>query len=308
MTVYKAIKPEAEDAAKAAVALASGQEARRARPPSPRACPSTLLDPGGRHQGQRQGHRRQGRLLRSDSPRSAAATSRLQPARSSGQRPRAADDPASSWTGRGRDMTATSPRGRPTPSCRCGASPSGSAPCRRSRTSTSTSTPARWWRSSATTARASPRWSRSSPGSTARTRATMTFDGRPVRVIQPRRGPAPRHRDRVPGPRAVRQPRRRRATSSWAGSSGPPGPRRGRDGAASPGSCCASCPPRSPRSASPSPASRAGSGRPSRSPARCSVSPRSSSWTSRPPRSASPRPPRCSTSSSGCVSAASASS
>ena len=50
------------------------------------------------------------------------------------------------------------------------------------------------------------------------TTGTMTFDGEPVRVAQPRRGPGPRHRHRVPGPRPVRQPRRRRPTSSSAGS------------------------------------------------------------------------------------------
>ena len=51
-------------------------------------------------------------------------------------------------------------------------------------------------------------------------------------------------------------------------------PGRGRDGAARPGRCCASCRPRSLACGSRSPASPAASGRPSPSPARCSASPK----------------------------------
>ena len=61
MTVYKAIKPEAEDAAKAAIALASGPEARRQEHLPGR--PVHAARPRGRHQGHRQGHRGQGRRL-----------------------------------------------------------------------------------------------------------------------------------------------------------------------------------------------------------------------------------------------------
>ena len=103
-----------------------------------------------------------------------------------------------------------------------------------------TSTPARWSPWSATTAPASPPWSRPSPGSTPRTRATIEFDGQAGQRRQPRRGPAPRHRHRLPGPRPVRQPRRRRQPL--------PRPRARHRRALdevemeqrSPGSCCAS--------------------------------------------------------------------
>ena len=61
MTIYKPIKPEATAAAKAALALANKQ-----KPPSTedfKGVPSTILKPIAVTQGQRQGHRRQGRHL-----------------------------------------------------------------------------------------------------------------------------------------------------------------------------------------------------------------------------------------------------
>ena len=66
MTVYKAIKAEAEAAAELAVALATGEE-----PPAAddqidngmKQVPSILLDAGGGHQGQHQRHDHQGRVL-----------------------------------------------------------------------------------------------------------------------------------------------------------------------------------------------------------------------------------------------------
>ncbi|UUZ45728.1 hypothetical protein LP422_07000 [Janibacter limosus] len=61
MTIYKAIKPEAEDAAKAAIALGEGKKPEAKDDKD--GVPSTLPGPGRRHQGHRQGHRRQGRLL-----------------------------------------------------------------------------------------------------------------------------------------------------------------------------------------------------------------------------------------------------
>ena len=64
-------------------------------------------------------------------------------------------------------------------------------------------------RSSVTTAPASRRWSSASRARTRSTRATTCSTGRSVRVHSPRDASAPRDRDRVPGPRAVRQPRRR---------------------------------------------------------------------------------------------------
>ena len=71
--------------------------------------------------------------------------------------------------------------------------------------------PARWSPWSATTAPASPPWSRRSPGSTRRTSGDDRVGGRAgPRSTGPQRRPEPRHRDRLPGPRAVRQPRRRR--------------------------------------------------------------------------------------------------
>ena len=87
--------------------------------------------------------------------------------------------------------------------------PSASAPSTPSTTSTSTSAPARSSRSSATTAPASRRWSRPSPGCTARRRHDrVRRDGRSRST--PRARPRARHRDGVPGPRALREPRCRR--------------------------------------------------------------------------------------------------
>ena len=50
------------------------------------------------------------------------------------------------------------------------------------------------------------------------------FDGEPVKITGPAGRHRPRHRDRLPGPRAVRQPRRRRRISSSARRSSHPGP------------------------------------------------------------------------------------
>ena len=105
--------------------------------------------------------------------------------------------------------TASRSRGRRCSSCT--ASPSASAPCRRSPASTSTSTPARSSRWSATTAPASRRWSRSIvrhlPGRRGRDPLRRA---EPVTINGAARRDRARHRDRLPGPRAVRQPRRRR--------------------------------------------------------------------------------------------------
>ena len=96
----------------------------------------------------------------------------------------------------------------------------------------------------------------------------IEWEGRPVQHQQAARRPGPGHRDRLPGPRAVRQPRRRRQPlprprdSARAASS-----TRSRWSAA-PGSCWTRCPSASPASASRSPRSPAVSARPSPSPAR----------------------------------------
>ena len=69
MTVYKAIKPEAEAAAQLAVDLLNGKAVAgdmvngATVNNGKKDVPSVLLDPGRRDQGQHQGHRRQGRLL-----------------------------------------------------------------------------------------------------------------------------------------------------------------------------------------------------------------------------------------------------
>ncbi len=68
MTVYKAIKPEAEAAAELAVALragrgAAGRAVNGETDNGTDAGPVGLLDPGRRDEGQRQGHGHQGRLL-----------------------------------------------------------------------------------------------------------------------------------------------------------------------------------------------------------------------------------------------------
>ena len=76
--------------------------------------------------------------------------------------------------------------------------------------STSTSTPARSSRWSATTAPASRRWSRPSPASTSPTRARSGWRASRSRSHGPRDADRARHRDRLPGPRALRQPRRGR--------------------------------------------------------------------------------------------------
>ena len=68
MTVYKAVKPEAQDAARMAVALAQGKPLpanliNEHTDNGKKNVPSVILTPGGGDQGQRRGHRRQGRLL-----------------------------------------------------------------------------------------------------------------------------------------------------------------------------------------------------------------------------------------------------
>ena len=67
MTVYKAIKPEAEAAAELAVALAKGEDAGAAVDDEidngKKQVPSILLDAGRGDEGQHQGHDRQGRVL-----------------------------------------------------------------------------------------------------------------------------------------------------------------------------------------------------------------------------------------------------
>ena len=64
LTIYKAIKPQAEDAAKNAIALANGQKPTAAA--DKEGVPATLLDPVVVYQGQRQGHRRRGQLLQGE--------------------------------------------------------------------------------------------------------------------------------------------------------------------------------------------------------------------------------------------------
>ena len=118
---------------------------------------------------------------------------------------------------------------------------------------------------------------------------------------RPARRRRARHRGRLPGPRALRQPRHRAEHVPRAGArrSGIV-PRRaddGADGRRDPGRPLASV--RSSRCGSTSPASPAASARRWRSPRRCSGTASWSSSTSRPPRSASRRPPRCSNWSAG---------
>ena len=103
----------------------------------------------------------------------------------------------------------------------CATSPRISARCRRSPTSISMSMPARSWRLSATTAPASRRWSRSWPACTSRVPARSTFDGQQVVARRSERGAPARHRDGVPGPRALREPRRRRQHLSRPASCSP---------------------------------------------------------------------------------------
>ena len=69
---------------------------------------------------------------------------------------------------------------------------------------------ARSSRSSATTAPASRRSSRRSQACSPPTRATISIDGKRVQHPQRDRRLQARHRDRLSGPRPVRQPRRRR--------------------------------------------------------------------------------------------------
>ena len=119
---------------------------------------------------------------------------------------------------------------------------SASARSRRWTGSTSRSTPARSSASSATTAPASRRWSRAIAGIHSADSGKFEFDGKPM--LDP---PAPgrhdaRDRDRLPGPRAVRQPRRRRQPLPRAGgaptaSAGCRPARRGRRWSTAPGSC-----------------------------------------------------------------------
>ena len=94
------------------------------------------------------------------------------------------------------------------PSWRCAGSPSASAPSRRSTDVDLEVARARWSRWSATTAPASPPWSSRSPGSTRR-RGRDRVGGRPVTCTGPRT-PSSSARHRLPGPRALRQPRRGR--------------------------------------------------------------------------------------------------
>ena len=159
-----------------------------------------------------------------------------------------------------------------------------------------TCAPARSSRWSATTARASPRWSRSISGVVIAGRGhDRRWTARPVRITSPHDAQAPRHLDRLPGPRALREPRRRRqplprrrAAPLVGAAPHPDGTRRprpagltGRPDPRHPGAGRLPCP--------------AASGSRWPSPARCSASRGWSSSTSPPPRSASSRPPRCST-------------
>ena len=148
---------------------------------------------------------------------------------------------------------------------------------------------------SATTAPASPRWSRSSRASTSPTTATSPSPAARSPSSGPSAGPGPRHRHRLPGPRALRQPRRGRQ----------PVPRPGEAlgsvldevGDGEGGVAAAAHPLRQdPVGADPDRlASPVVSARPSPSPAAWSATPRWSCSTSRPPPWVSPRPPRCST-------------
>ena len=127
------------------------------------------------------------------------------------------------------------------------------------------------------------------------------FEGEPVAVHSPRDAAAARHRDRLPGPRAVRQPRHRPEHVPRPGEA-PAGlvldePTMEQTGRRDPGRPVRAH--RASRSASRSPASPAASARPSRSPRPCCGTARWSSSTSRPPRSASRRPRRCSNWSAG---------
>ena len=76
-----------------------------------------------------------------------------------------------------------------------------------STTWTSPSIPARSPPSSATTAPASRPWSSASPASTSIDSGEVKFEGKPVVVQRPARRRRARHRVRLPGPRAGRQPR-----------------------------------------------------------------------------------------------------
>ena len=154
--------------------------------------------------------------------------------------------------------------------------------------------PARSPRSSVTTAPASRTLIKGIAGIHPFDARRVPLRGQAGHRAQPEGRQRPRHRGRLPGPRAVRQPRHRpqhvprpradqarRARRGHDGEAGHRDPRR------------AVRPHRRSRSASRSPACPAASGRPSRSPAPCCGTPSSSSSTSRPPRSASPRPSRC---------------
>ena len=78
----------------------------------------------------------------------------------------------------------------------------------------------------------------------------MDFDGKPATVSSSGRGPAARHRDGLPGPGALRQPRRRRQPLPRPRAVPRPRARRGDDGEGVAGGCCASSAPRSRRCAS----------------------------------------------------------
>ena len=100
------------------------------------------------------------------------------------------------------------------------------------------------------------------------TSGTIHFHGQPVTMAGPSDALEARHRHRLPGPRALREPRRRRQPL--------PRPRAQPAGSSTrwrwrcaPGRCSASSPRASRACASRSPRSRAASARPSPSPARC---------------------------------------
>ena len=140
MTVYKAIKKEADAAAEARDRAGQGRDAGRRRPArsttARKDVPSVLLEPGRGHQGQHQGLLRRGRTSRRR--RRSAPASSPRSARRSGS----SDDRRRRRRRRRRGRRSGERRARERhPSSSCAGSRRASARCRRSTRSTSTSRP-----------------------------------------------------------------------------------------------------------------------------------------------------------------------
>ena len=250
----------------------------------------TISGDGGR--GQRRAEARMPERLRKafpDAPRSRLRPRRVPRAARSGDRPLRRRPGLTMLPGNPSDTCTALPA---PPLLELIKSARASARSRRCAASPSLSRPARWWRSSATTAPESRRWSRSSPATAADRRAHRLRRRRALLRLAGRRQGG-RDRDGLPGPLALHQPRRG-SELLHGPRAHPPGPRhphpRDRAMEAETRRALEAGGTRIPRSAPASSTSPAANARPSSSTASSTGAASSSSSTSPSPPSASSRP------------------